>query len=133
MKKIFAVCLVAILIAAFFVVPVMAQGEVPPVPTSPVQLPIELQALLAAGIGFLVTAGLKSLSVLLKADISGWGSVITGGLVTSVMYFFSAILSAIPAVAQPAVTIGLTLLVAILSAFGVASTVKKFQPITAKK
>jgi hypothetical protein len=133
MKKIFAICLVVIFIAAVFVVPVMAQGEVPPVPTSPVQLPIELQAMLAAGIGFLVTAGLKSLSVLMNKDISGWGSVITGGLVTSVVYFFNAILSAIPTGAQPSVTIGLTLLVAILSAFGVASTMKKFQPVTVKK
>jgi len=127
MKKILPILLSVSVIAAVFVVPVFAQGAEPP-PTSPVELPIELQAMLAAGIGFLVTAGLKSLSVLLKKDISGWGSVITGGIVTSVMYFFTAILSAVPVAAQPSVTIGLTLLVAILSAFGVASTVKKFQP-----
>jgi hypothetical protein len=127
MKKIFGVLVVVLFLAAFVVVPVLAQGENPP-PTSPVELPIELQAMLAAGIGFLVTAGLKSLSVLLNKDISGWGSVITGGLATSVIYFFTAILSAVPVAAQPSVTIALTLLVSIVSAFGVASTVKKFQP-----
>ena len=127
MKKILPILLSVFVIAAVFTVPVFAQGAEPP-PTSPVELPIELQAMLAAGIGFLVTAGLKSLSVLLKKDISGWGSVITGSIATSVMYFFTAILSAVHVAAQPSVTIGLTLLVAILSAFGVASTVKKFQP-----
>jgi hypothetical protein len=132
MKKLFAVFLIVVVVAAVFVVPVLAQGETPP-PTSPVQLPLELQAIVAAGIGFLVTAGLKSLSVLLKKDIRGWGSVITGGLVTSVVYFFNALLSTIPVSAQAPVAISLTLLVSVLSAFGVASTVKKFQPIPAAK
>lgn len=128
MKKIFSVLLVVLFVAAFFVMPAFAQGENPP-PTSPVQLPLELQAIVAAGIGFLVTAGLKSLSVLLKKDISGWASVVTGGLVTSAVYFLNAILSTVPDAAQPSVAIGLTLLVSILSAFGVASTVKKFQSV----
>jgi hypothetical protein len=127
MKKLLFVGLLVIVLAAVFVVPVFAQVENPP-PTSPVELPIELQAVIAAGIGFLVTAGLKSLSVLLKKDISGWGSVVTGGLVTSVVYFANAILSAVPVAAQPSVSVALTLLVSILSAFGIAATLKKFQP-----
>lgn len=131
MKKLFAVVLLVVVIAAVFVSPVFAQGENPP-PTSPVELPLELQALVAAGIGFLVTAGLKSLSVLLKKDISGWASVVTGGLVTSAVYFLNAILSAVPVAAQPSVAIALTLLVSVLSAFGVASTVRKFQPAAHK-
>jgi hypothetical protein len=131
MKKFFAISLLVFVIAAVFVVPAFAQGENPP-PTSPVQLPLELQAIVAAGIGFLVTAGLKSLSVLMKKDISGWASVVTGGLVTSAVYFLNAILSTVPDAAQPSVAIGLTLLVSILSAFGVAATVKKFQPIAGK-
>jgi hypothetical protein len=130
MKKVFAISLLVIVIAAVFVVPVFAQGEVPP-PTSPVELPVPLQAIIAAGIGFLVTAGLKSLSVLMHKDISGWGSVITGGLVTSVVYFANAILSAVPVAAQPSVSVALTLLVSILSAFGIAATLKKFQPAKA--
>ena len=130
MKKIFAISLFVVVIAAVLVVPVFAQGENPP-PTSQVQLPLEIQAIVAAGIGFLVTAGLKSLSVLLKKDISGWASVVTGGLVTSTVYFLNAILSTVLDAAQPSVAIGLTLLVSILSAFGVAATIKKFQPIAA--
>jgi hypothetical protein len=101
--------------------------------TETVQLPLELQAIVAGGIGFFVTAGLKSISVLLKKDISGWASVVTGGLVTSAVYFLNAILSTVPDAAQPSVAIGLTLVVSILSAFGVASTVKKFQPVAVQK
>lgn len=104
------------------VVQVEPQDEAPPV--SPVELPVELQALLAAVIGYLVTQGLKSLSKLLNSDLSGWGAAITASAVTAVIYFFNAILSAIPASAQPSVAIALTLIVSILGAFGVHSTVK---------
>lgn len=132
MKKIVSILFVVVFVAAFLVMPALAQGEVPP-PTSPVELPSPLQGIIAAGIGYLVTAGLKSLSALLKKDISGWGSVITGGLVTSTVYFFNALLSAVPEAAQPTVAISLTLLVSILSAYGIAATMKKFQPIPVKK
>lgn len=108
-------------------VQVVQQDEEPPV--SPVELPVELRALLSAIIGFLVTAGLKSLSALLQKDITGWAAVITGGLSTSVIFFFNAILSTIPVEAQPSAAIALTLVVAILSAFGVARTTKKMQPV----
>lgn len=133
MKKVLAISLFVFVLAVVFVSPVFAQGEVPTTPTSPVELPIELQGIVAAGIGFLVTAGLKSLSVLLNKDISGWGSVITGGLVTSVVFFMNAILSAVPEAAQASVSITLTLLVSVLSAYGIAATMKKFQPVAVKK
>ncbi len=127
-NKIVSVLLIVSVFAFAVATPTLAQGEQPPAPTSPVELPMPLQALIAAGIGFLVTAGLKSLSTLLKSDISGWGSVITGGLTTSVIFFLNALLSAVPEPAQPSVAVGLTLLVTILSAFGLARTVKGFQP-----
>jgi len=98
-------------------------------PVSPVELPVELRALISAFIGFLVTAGLKSLSTLLKSDITGWAAVITGGLSTSFIFFFNAILSAIPFEAQAPAAIALALVVSILSAFGVARTSKKLQPV----
>lgn len=106
---------------------IVHQEDVPPV--SPVELPVELRALLSAVIGFLVTAGLKSLSALLQKDITGWAAVITGGLSTSAIFFFNAILSTIPVEAQPSAAIALTLVVSILSAFGVARTTKKMQPV----
>jgi len=124
------VLLAVLAVAAFIVVPAFAQGENPPV--GEVTLPTELEALLAAGIGFLVTAGLKSLSTLLGKDLSGWAAVLTGSIVTTVVYFFNALLSAVPAAAAPSVAIALTLLVSILSAFGIHKTVKGFQPAVRK-
>jgi len=125
------VFLTVLVVAAFFVMPVFAQGEEPPV--GEVVLPTELEALLAAGIGFLVTAGLKSLSSLLGKDLGGWAAVLTASIVTTVVYFFNALLSAVPAAAAPSVAIALMLLVSILSAFGVHKTVKGFQPVPLKK
>lgn len=124
------VVLVVLFVAAFFVAPVFAQGENPP--AGDVSLPTELEALISAGIGFLVTAGLKSLSSLLGKDLGGWAAVITASIVTAVVYFFNALLSAVPAAAAPSVGIALTLLVSILSAFGIHKTVKAFQPVARK-
>ena len=119
------VLLSLLIVLAFAVMPAFAQGTEPPV--GEVVLPLELQALLAAGIGFLVTAGIKSLSTLLKKDLSGWGSVLTASIVTTTVYFFNAILSAVPASAAPSVAIALTLLVSILGAFGVHNTIKSLR------
>jgi hypothetical protein len=142
MKKVLSAILLVVLAltlsAAIAVDDVSAQEQAAPVasvqvqdgepPVSPVELPVELRALISAFIGFLVTAGLKSLSTLLKSDITGWGAVITGALTTSVIFFFNAILSTIPPEAQPSATIALALIVSILAAFGVARTTKKMQP-----
>lgn len=122
--------LVVLVVAAFVAVPAFAQGEKPPV--GEVTLPTELEALLAAGIGYLVTAGLKSLSGLLGKDLGGWAAALTASIVTTVVYFFNALLSAVPAAAAPSVAIALTLLVSILSAFGVHKTIKGFQPPVVK-
>jgi hypothetical protein len=124
--RLFVLCIV-MLVVAFAVSPAFAQGSEPPM--SDVDLPAELQALIAMGIGYLVTQGLKSLSKLVGVDLSGWGAAIAASIVTTVIYFFNALLSAVPANAAPSVSIGLTLLVSILGAFGVHATVKGFQPV----
>ena len=116
-----------LIVLAFAVVPAFAQGTEPP--AGEVSLPVELQALIAMVFGYLVTQGLKSLSTLLGKDLSGYAAAITASVVTTVAYFFNAILSAVPASAAPSVSIALTLLVSILGAFGVYSTIKGFQPV----
>ena len=123
-KKFIPVLLFVLIVAAVAVVPVFAQGENPPVPVSPLTLPIELQAMVAALIGYVVTQGIKSLSALIGFDLSGWSAVLTASGVTTIIYFITALLSAIPVSAQPSVAIGLTLLVSILGAFGIHNTVK---------
>ena len=88
------------------------------------ELPYELQALLAAGVAYLVTNGLKSLSELVGKDISGIGSVITASLVGAVVVFANSLLSAIPAEAQQSVQAAFGLAVALLGAFGLHRAVK---------
>lgn len=124
------VLLTVLFVLAFAVSPAFAQGVEPP--AREVTLPVELQALIAMGLGFIVTQGIKSLSTLLGKDLSGYAAAITASVVTTVVYFFNAILSAVPASAAPSVSIGLMLLVSILGAFGVYTTVKGFQPVAKK-
>jgi high-affinity Fe2+/Pb2+ permease len=90
-----------------------------------ISIPDELKLLIASAIGFIVTEGLKSLSNLLKFDISGYGAVITAALVTALIVFFEAILGAVPADYQASVTAALGLLVAILGAFGIHRQFKR--------
>jgi hypothetical protein len=128
MKKFLQVLCVVIVLAAVFAVPVFAQEANPPVaPASDLTVPSELQALLAMVIGYVVTQGLKSLSQLLHADISGWGSALSASIVTGVVLFFNALLSAVPDPARASVAVALTLLVTVLGAFGVHATVKTFK------
>jgi hypothetical protein len=124
-KKFIPILLFVLIFAAVAVVPVFAQGENPPAaPVSPLSLPVELQAMVAALIGYLVTQGIKSLSAMIGSDLSGWSAALTASVVTTIIYFITALLSAIPVSAQPSVAIGLTLLVSILGAFGIHNTVK---------
>lgn len=125
--KFFLTVFVVLFVAAFAVAPAFAQGEVPP-PVEPLSLPALLQALLAAGIAWLVTQGLKSLSRVISFDLSGAGTAITGALVTAAIVFFNAMLAAVPAGAREPVASVLGLIVSILSAYGIAGTLKSFQP-----
>lgn len=126
--------LAVLFLAASIVMPAFAQaGDPPPVQESTVTLPIELQALIAAGIGYLVTQGLKGLSALFGKDLSGSAAAISASVVTSLMLFLNTILAAVPDFAAPVVSAVLTLIVSVLLALGVYKTVKGFQPVPAKK
>lgn len=89
------------------------------------ELPIEIQMLIAAGVAFLVTQGLKSISEFIGFDISGIGSMITAALVSAVIVFANALLGAVPPEAQQTVQAIFGLLVALLGAFGIHKTVKR--------
>jgi len=80
--------------------------------------------MLAALVGYVVTQGIKSISKLLGADLSGWGAAITASGVTTVVYFIHALLSAVPVAAQPSVAVGMTFLVSVLGAFGIHNAIK---------
>lgn len=152
MKKFVSVLMLVLVVAAFAVLPAFAQRVDPTAgpsvsavvlqqpagpafhtqegepPAGGVTLPSELQALVAMFVGFIVTQGLKSFSKLLGADLSGWGAAISASLVTAATLFINALLSAVPATAQPSVAVALSLVVTILGAFGVHATIKGFQP-----
>ncbi len=140
MKKILFVCLL-VLVMAFGVVacaPVEASAIGQPdgivlenagsiAPDGGVELPSELGFLIAVGVGYLVTQGLKSASTLVGRDLTRNAAAITASLVTSITLFINALLSAVPEQAQQPVAILLALIVATLSSFGVHYTVKGFQ------
>jgi hypothetical protein len=118
MKKLFFVSLLVVVIAAVFVVPVFAlQGNEPPAP-SPLVLPDALTGLIALGIGFLVTQGMKAISQKFGGDLSGYAAMITAGLVTSIVAFGNSLLSLVPAAYTEPVSIVLTLIVSLFGVFG---------------
>ena len=83
------------------------------------QLPVELQAVIAAGLVFVVTEGLKVVSGWIGQDLSGFGAAIAAALVTVIVAMLNGWLSLVPAQYAETVAIALTLLVSILGAFGV--------------
>jgi len=139
MKKIVAVFLVVLVLSVLLVpmvsaqspaahsAQIVAQDEQPPVNDGDVTLPTDLTDLLRIVVGLLVAQGLKSISKLVGKDISGWSAVITASLASSVIFFFNALLSAVPEPARASVAVSLTLLVTILASFGLKDTLKSFQ------
>jgi len=116
MKKNIFVFLAVLFVAAFMVMPAFAQGTTPS--SEPLMLPDALQGLIAIGIGFLVTQGLKSVFVKSGADITGTAAMITGGLVTSVIAFSNFVLSLVPAAYVEPASVVLMLIVSIFGVFG---------------
>jgi hypothetical protein len=128
-SRLFLVTLVVTILALTVVLPAFAQSTQPPTPpvttTAPVTLPDPLVLLIAAGVGFLVTNGLKAL--LPKADIAGTAAQITAAVVTGLVAFINQLLALIPSAYQEPTAIGLTLLISIVGAFGIHYTLKNNQ------
>ena len=89
------------------------------------ELSPELQALLIAGVTFLITEGLKSLSNLLGFDLSGAGAAITAALVAVALAIVNGLLGSIPPEFHEIARVVMTLLVAILGSFGVHRQFKR--------
>jgi ABC-type Na+ efflux pump permease subunit len=82
-----------------------------------ITLPNEIVVLLAAGIGFLVTNGLKSLFP--TWDISGSAAQITAAFVTVVVALANQGLALVPVQYQQVVLTVFTLIITVLGAFGI--------------
>jgi len=88
------------------------------------QLPNEIVLLLSAGIGYLVTNGLKGLFP--KWEISGSAAQITAALVTCMVALANQGLALVPPEYQQITLTVFTLIVSVLGAFGVHYAVAKF-------
>ena len=84
-----------------------------------------LQALILAGVTWLVTEGLKSLSGALNKDLSGMATAIVAGLMGIILAALSGVLSFIPPEYHQLAQVLMTLIVTILGAFGVHGIIKK--------
>jgi FtsH-binding integral membrane protein len=90
------------------------------------ELSPDLQALLFAGVTFLVTEGLKALGPFLKIDISGAKSVVVAALVGVLLLLVNGWLALIPPEYHEVARSVMSLVVVVLSSFGVHKTVKRF-------
>jgi len=86
------------------------------------ELPNELVLLITAGVGFLVTNGLKALFPSL--DISGVSAKLTAAAVTSVLVLINWGLSFVPVEFQQPVAAAFGLIVAVLTAYGIHYSLK---------
>lgn len=91
----------------------------------PVTLPVELQAIIAGFIVFLVTEGLKSLGALIKIDLSGAAAGIAAAIVGLIVALVNGFLIQIPPEFADVARSILSLLIVILGAFGVHRTFKR--------
>ena len=89
------------------------------------ELDPELQALIIAGITFLVVEGLKALSNLVGLDLSGAAAAVTAGLVALVLAAISGVLGWIPPEYHEIARVVMALLVAILGSFGIHRQFKR--------
>ena len=124
MKKIFYTLLVVVVLALVFVPVAFAQETNPPPVIEDFPL---LYALIVSGIGWLVSAGIKSVAAAFGIDLQGKAMAITGALVIASVNFINGFLASVPANYYPVVVSGLGFLVSVLGAFGIAGTLRRFQ------
>jgi len=90
------------------------------------ELDPQLQALILAGVTYLVTEGLKSLSNLLGFDLSGAGAAITAGIMALLLAAVSGLLNLIPPQYHEIAKVVMALIVSIFGSFGVHRLFKRF-------
>ena len=136
MKRIYVVTLIVIALAIFLPFAAYAQSPTPVSAPAPITLPQAVIALITLGVSYLVTQGLKSVSILIHnvswlgwiPEISGWGSWITGFIVTGVVFYLNYGLTFLPVSFNPVVVMILNALVFIFGANGVHATVARLSP-----
>lgn len=92
-------------------------------------LPEALKLLLASGVAFLVTEGLKVVGGWLKADLSGAAAAIAAALTTAIVVFIESLLALVPEQYREAVGAIFALLIALLGAFGIHRQLKLLRAV----
>lgn len=129
MKKFALVMVLVAILSIALVSPVLARGlwqEPVDAPT----LPQWAIVLLNAGVTWLLTNGLKSLSKALPwvPTLEGPTTALTGALVMFVVTFANGLLSMIPGAYHPAVIATFTFIGSLLSAYGIQGSLKQLFP-----
>ena len=89
-------------------------------------IPDPILALLNSLIVFLVTAGVKSLSLLLGKDLNGYAAALAALVVAVVVFGANTLLASLDAATRNQVIAFLTFLAGLFGAMGFHSVVKKF-------
>lgn len=92
------------------------------------ELDPNLQLIIVGLITMLVTEGLKVVSGWMGLDLSGAGAAVTAGVVALILTFLGALLGLVPPEYHEIAKAVMSLLVVLLSAFGVHSRFKKLEP-----
>jgi hypothetical protein len=118
------VTLAALLIASPVLAAPLHQEGSPPV------VPDWLTALIFAGLTWLITQGIKSLSETIPwvTNLQGQATALVAALVGVIVFFGNGFLSMIPAEYHAGVIALSGFLGTLLSAYGISKTVKGFQP-----
>ncbi len=129
MKRFWKILLVVLLLAvstmAFTVSPVGRYQA-----AAPLELPDWARLLIIAGVSWLITQGIKSLTHAIPniPDLTGLATSLTGALVVITVAFANALLTLVPPESQAIVSLVFQLLATILGTYGIAHTVKSALP-----
>lgn len=91
------------------------------------QLPEEIKIAIAAGLGFLVTQGFKTLGEKIGVDLSGNAAQVTALLCTLIVYLLQTALDLVPAEYRGIVGAVLGVLVAVMGAYGLHYSYSKIR------
>ena len=89
------------------------------------ELDPNLQALILAGVTYLVVEGLKSLGGVFGIDLSGAGAAVTAAVMAVVLASLSGLLAWVPVQYHEVAQVVMSLIVVIFGSFGAHGIVKK--------
>lgn len=90
------------------------------------ELDPQLQALILAGVTYIVMEGLKALSSVIKIDLSGAAAAVTAGIMAVLLAALSGVLALVPPEYHEVARVVMALIVAIFGSAGLHRLIKRF-------